>query len=391
MLSDQPRKHRDLRLRTARCDAMLMLMRSIDVLSFSVLIAVSACGGETKRDDGTAAQGGESGAAGSTSGGAPTAGTGGSAGATSSYCGATPPANGSACKALPASGTTFDQAHCSWGDDPRPACRVRGFCQSGVWAITQPSDSCATAPKPAACPAAPEADGTTCADPMLQCWYDDGTLCSCSACQGATQYPICRTIDPPAWGCVKPTSGCPNPPPQAGSACTDPNLQCGTSCELPIRCVDGTWRYGQRQCPICAAPDTPIATPSGDRPIAELRVGDWVYSVDEGAIVAVPIAQVGSTRVDHHRVLRIALTDGGILNISPGHPLANGKPLSSLSAGDNVDEQHSVQAIELVPYLFDRTYDILPSSSTGTYFAAGALLGCTLWSPGMKAPRDRGL
>jgi hypothetical protein len=98
----------------------------------------------------------------------------------------------------------------------------------------------------------------------------------------------------------------------------------------------------------------------------------------------VPIAQVGSTRVEHHHVLRIAMSDGSVLNISPGHPLANGRPLSSLSAGDEVDEQHSVQAIELVPYAYDHTYDILPSSSTGTYFAAGALLGSTLWSSAMK-------
>jgi hypothetical protein len=226
---------------------------------------------------------------------------------------------------------------------------------------------------------------------MLQCWYDDGTLCSCSGCEGATEYPLCRPIDPPEWGCVKPTTGCPNPPPQAGTACTDPDLQCGTSCELPIRCVEGTWRYGQPQCPICAAPDTPIATPSGDRSIADLRLGDLVYSIDDGAIVAVPIAQVGSTRVNHHQVLRITLTDGAILNISPGHPLANGNPLSSLSAGDNVDEQHRVRALELVPYSYERTYDILPSSSTGTYFAAGTLLGSTLWSPASPAMSTHGM
>jgi hypothetical protein len=84
--------------------------------------------------------------------------------------------------------------------------------------------------------------------------------------------------------------------------------------------------------------------------------------------------------------LRIALTNGGVLNVSPGHPLASGKPLSSLSIGDVVDDQHRVQALELIPYVFDRTYDILPRSSTGTYFAAGALLGSTLWSPAPKAP-----
>jgi hypothetical protein len=113
-----------------------------------------------------------------------------------------------------------------------------------------------------------------------------------------------------------------------------------------------------------------------------------VYSVDEGAIVAVPVVRIASTPVLHHQVLRMALTDGGVLNISPGHPLANGKPLSSLSIGDVVDEQHRVQTIELVPYSYDRTYDILPRSSSGTYFAAGTLLGSTLWSPAAASARS---
>ena len=136
---------------------------------------------------------------------------------------------------------------------------------------------------------------------------------------------------------------------------------------------------------MCAAPDTPIATPFGERPIAELRVGDLVYSVDEGAIVAVPIARIGSIPVSAHHVLRITLDDGAVLNISPGHPLANGRPLSSLRVGDSLDEQHVVRSSELVPYAYFRTYDILPSSSSGSYFAAGALLGSTLSAaPGQK-------
>jgi hypothetical protein len=174
--------------------------------------------------------------------------------------------------------------------------------------------------------------------------------------------------------------GCPNPPPQAGTACNDMGLQCGTSCELPIRCEGGVWQWGQIMCPICAAPDTPIATPLGDRAIAELRVGDLVYSVDDGAIVAVPIARVGSTPVTNHRALRLFLQDGAVLEISPGHPMADGRPLSALQAGDRLDEQHAVRSIELVPYRYAHTYDILPTSSSGTYFAAGALLGSTLAS-----------
>jgi hypothetical protein len=138
------------------------------------------------------------------------------------------------------------------------------------------------------------------------------------------------------------------------------------------------WTDCQSCCPICAAPDTPIATPEGDRPIASLRPGELVYSVEEGAIVAVPIVQTGKTSVTAHRVVRVVLQDGAVLEISPGHPTADGRKFGDLAAGSLLDELHAVDSAELVPYRFDATYDILPASSTGTYFAAGALVGSTL-------------
>jgi hypothetical protein len=168
--------------------------------------------------------------------------------------------------------------------------------------------------------------------------------------------------------------------PQAGDPCTsaDPST-CGTTCEHPITCQGGEWLYGGALCPICAAPDTPIATPEGDKPIAELRPGDLVYSVDRGAIVAVPLVRVGSTRVEAHHVVRVVLDDGSVLEVSPGHPTADGRHFSDLVAGGSLDERHLVVSAELVPYRFERTYDVLPASSTGTYFAAGALIGSTLF------------
>jgi hypothetical protein len=131
-------------------------------------------------------------------------------------------------------------------------------------------------------------------------------------------------------------------------------------------------------CPICAAPDTPIATPTGERAIAELRAGDLVYSVDDGAVVAVPLLRAGSVRVTDHAVVRVVLDDGNVLEVSPLHPLADGRHFSDLVAGSKLDPAHVVDHAELVPYRFERTYDILPASSTGTYFASGALLGSTL-------------
>jgi Hint domain len=131
-------------------------------------------------------------------------------------------------------------------------------------------------------------------------------------------------------------------------------------------------------CPICAAPNTPIATPSGERPIAELAVGDLVYSVDGAGIVTVPIVRAGSTSVVRHSVVRLVLESGSVLEISAGHPTADGRRFSDLAAGDKLDPEHAIVSAEIVAYGYDRTYDILPESSSGAYFAGGALVGSTL-------------
>jgi hypothetical protein len=48
-----------------------------------------------------------------------------------------------------------------------------------------------------------------------------------------------------------------------------------------------------------------------------------------------------------------------------------------------------VASAELVPYGYDATYDVLPASSTGTYFVAGALIGSTLFVPGLESLHER--
>ncbi|MEM9069962.1 MAG: Hint domain-containing protein [Myxococcota bacterium] len=128
---------------------------------------------------------------------------------------------------------------------------------------------------------------------------------------------------------------------------------------------------------ICASPDTPIATPEGERAIAELREGDLVFSVESDQIVAVPIALVGRTRVVGHEVMRVELDGGQVLEISGGHPTADGELFADLEAGDHLGEFEVVSA-QVVPYTYEHTYDILPASETGTYFAAGAWIGSTL-------------
>jgi hypothetical protein len=367
-------------------DRRLRLLRA---LALTAPFVFSACGGDSEGSDNSGGGGsaaGGSGTGASSSGGPASGGssTGGGAGASSggdvsSTCPAEPPAGNSDCVSQDVG---FARADCSFGDDPRPACRTLALCVAGSWQVTPPDQArCSAPPLPGACPEAPPPVGSECLDATLQCWYDDGTNCSCSACRGGSEYPICQTIDPPQWACRTPPTGCPNPLPQAGEPCTERDLSCGPNCEQPIRCLDGVWVYEQANCPICASPDTPIATPAGARPIAELRAGELVYSIDGAAIVAVPLLRVGSTPVTGHRVVHLLLDDGTELEISPGHPTADGRRFCDLAPGSRLDDRHVVLSAELVPYRYERTYDIEPASSTGTYFAGGALVGSTFRAP----------
>jgi hypothetical protein len=127
----------------------------------------------------------------------------------------------------------------------------------------------------------------------------------------------------------------------------------------------------------CTAPDTPVETPDGERRIADLQVGDLVYSVDHDAVRVVPIALTNRIRVFGHEVARVRLAGGEVLEISGTHPTADGRSFDDLEAGDYLGEARVI-SIEKVPYSLPYTYDILPASSTGTYFAGGAWIGSTL-------------
>jgi hypothetical protein len=128
---------------------------------------------------------------------------------------------------------------------------------------------------------------------------------------------------------------------------------------------------------VCASPDTPIATPSGTRAIASLRVGDLVYSQGKLGIVVVPILSVGRTPVERHQVMSVTLANGETLEISGGHPTADGRVFSQLRSGDFLDGVPIIEA-HAAPYRHLFTYDILPDSESGTYYASGALIGSTL-------------
>ncbi len=128
---------------------------------------------------------------------------------------------------------------------------------------------------------------------------------------------------------------------------------------------------------VCANPDTLIATPEGERKISELKIGDWVYSVDHDQVVPVPLAAVKQRPARSHVVPQILLDNGQVLQISAGHPTADNRTFGELRVGDRLGELR-IKAVELVTYEHDFTYDILPASDTGYYFAGGALIGSTL-------------
>lgn len=168
-----------------------------------------------------------------------------------------------------------------------------------------------------------------------------------------------------------------------GQCCTGGQICCNvnvgptvTGCYEPI---NGTCPMGCAAC-VCAAPATPIATPVGDRPIADLKVGDLVYSVHRGSLAVVPIKLVHRQPVTgHHRVVELKLAHGATLRISPRHPTADGRLFAELASGDLIDGVRVLVA-RLVDYDHLFTYDILPDSDSGAYFAGGTLIGSTLSS-----------
>lgn len=143
--------------------------------------------------------------------------------------------------------------------------------------------------------------------------------------------------------------------------------------------IVGRSASGPPNCPICLARGTRIATPSGDIAVEDLRVGDTVWTLDErGVRVAAPLIAIGSTPVPPtHEVVRLALDDGRVVLVSPGHPTADGRHVGDLRPGDAIDGSRVLSA-EREPYAGAATFDILPAGATGIYWANGVRLGSTL-------------
>lgn len=185
---------------------------------------------------------------------------------------------------------------------------------------------------------------------------------------------------------------CTEPPCESTTTCNTNEECCGSTCcrDGQICClimagpwfsqcvdpVEGTCPAGCPMC-VCADPDTPIATPNGERRIADIEVGDLVYSIDASRVVLVPVQEVRRNPVSGHEIVRITLETGRILELSARHPTAENGTIGELSAGQTLDGV-VVTATETIPYEHEFTYDILPDSPSGVYFAAGVAIGSTL-------------
>lgn len=132
-------------------------------------------------------------------------------------------------------------------------------------------------------------------------------------------------------------------------------------------------------CPICLARGTLIDTPVGPVAVDLLQPGDAIWTMAaSGKRVASVVARVGSVAVPStHQIVRLVLDDGRTVDVSPGHPLVDGRRVGDLAPGDRYDGA-TVVSSNRIEYGGGRTFDVLPAGDTGFYWANGVLLASTL-------------
>lgn len=351
-------------------------------------------------------------------------------------------AGGSSAGGASAGGTSAGGASSTGGTATTGAGGTGGQCPEGqMWCpgCSVGEGSCGVACPGAACVDCSYVDNEADCDARYDCHsvYEDPNTCGCAGVGCCAHFAFCATgasadcvgadlactvqspfCEAPAFvtsyagacfeGCVKPEE-CATPPGTGGAggsgggtsgdvcpcdpdSCPNGEQLClmGDTCVVAdgpqnngiCRGSDGTCFYCE-----CASPDTPIATASGDRAIRDLRVGDLVYSVHHDAIVLVPIRDINRVPVTHHRVLKVEFADGAHFEMSGGHPTAEGQPLSELRVGQRLGGERVTRITEIA-YQHPFTYDILPDSDTGSYFADGVLMGSTLFR-GSTPPGSR--
>lgn len=143
--------------------------------------------------------------------------------------------------------------------------------------------------------------------------------------------------------------------------------------------VDSQAPADEPMCPICLARGTRIETPDSAVAVERLRIGDPVWTLDaQGQRIEGVVTAFGSTPAPRaHVMVRLVLADGRTVTASPGHPLADGRRIGSVSAGDAVDASAVVSA-KRIAYRGGSTFDIAVSGPTGLYLVNGIALRSTL-------------
>lgn len=187
--------------------------------------------------------------------------------------------------------------------------------------------------------------------------------CTCCPAGGPTQNCVCSTRCASDADCTDAARPVCNRPTFGGMGfCAARDFRCCWECN-------------------CASPDTPIATPAGERRIADLRAGDLVYSVDDTGVIVVTLLRVQRVAVvSGHRMTRLGLANGRVLELSAGHPMADGRLAGDVREGELLDGT-AVTSSESVPYEHEHTFDVLPASPSGAYYAAGVLVASTMTPP----------
>ncbi|WP_437322581.1 hypothetical protein [Sorangium sp. So ce381] len=191
-------------------------------------------------------------------------------------CPESAPAVGSSCE--------VDDLSCGYGDDGcgRP---IDYTCSDGVWEQA-PTATC-NPPPPPECPPALPAAGSACAQPGMNCNYDEPLPTGCPSTvtcgdDGTWSEPIAPACNPPPLEC-------PPEKPAAGSACVQPGMRCpyedaapALSCPSTVTCGDdGTWT--ETVVPTCnpPAPVCPEKMPS-DGDLCEGGTGPCPYEMMTG-------------------------------------------------------------------------------------------------------------
>jgi hypothetical protein len=104
-----------------------------------------------------------------------------------------------------------------------------------------------------------------------------------------------------------------------------------------------------------------------------------VWSLDRsGKRIASMITKTAATPVPlPFRAVRIELNDGRSVTASPGHPTAEGRAIVDYQVGDRLDGAQVVKT-EFINYESAMTFDFLPDSTTGLYWADKIILESTL-------------